>query len=73
MELSFDKKKNLEERIGFVRYYAAWVRKVPNGVWSRQQAALIDSFMENCKNFGMSREKYLEMMEKKKQKHPRSP
>ncbi len=64
MELSFNKKKNQEERIRFVRDYAAWVKKVPNEVWSKQQATLIDSFMENCKNFSMSREKYLEMMDK---------
>jgi secreted Zn-dependent insulinase-like peptidase len=64
MELSFNKKKNQEERIRFIRDYAAWVKKVPNEVWSKQQAALIDSFMENCKNFGMSREKYLKMMDK---------
>lgn len=68
MELSFDKKKNLEERIKFVHKYAAWVKSVPNDVWSRQQAALIDSFMENCKNFNMPQEKYLEMADKREYK-----
>jgi hypothetical protein len=68
MELLFDKKKNMEERINFVHYYAAWVKKVPNDVWSKQQAALIDSFMENSKNFMMSREKYLEMVDKRDHK-----
>lgn len=63
-------KRNIEDRIEFVRFYAAWVRRVPNSVWSRQQAALIDSFMENCKNFGVSREKYLEMMGRKERRQP---
>ncbi len=65
MELKFDKKKNLEEGLKFIHYYAEWVKKVPNEVWSSQQAKLINSFMQNAKNFKMSREKYLEMMEKK--------
>lgn len=65
MELKFDKKKNLEEGLRFIHYYAEWVKKVPNEVWSSQQAKLINSFMQNAKNFKMSREKYLEMMEKK--------
>jgi hypothetical protein len=75
MELSFDKKKNREERIKFVHEYAAWVKKVPNDVWSRQQAVLIDSFMENSKNFMMSREKYLEMVDKREHKRtsPKGP
>lgn len=65
MELKFDKRKNLEEELKFIHYYAEWVKKVPNEVWSSQQARLINSFMQNAKNFKMSREKYLEMMEKK--------
>ena len=65
IELSFDKNKNGEERIKFVRDYAAWVKSVPNEVWGKQQANIIDSFMENSKNFMMSREKYLEMVDKR--------
>lgn len=64
MELKFDKKKNLEERLKFIHYYAEWVKKVPNEVWSKQQAKLVNSFMLNAKNFKMSREKYLQMMRK---------
>jgi hypothetical protein len=66
MELKFDKEKNFEERLQFVRYYAAWVKKVPNEVWSKQQAELINSFMMNACNFKMSREKYLKMVEHKR-------
>ena len=64
MELKFDKKKNFEERLKFIHYYAEWVKKVPNEIWSKQQAELINSFMLNAKNFKMSKEKYLKMMDK---------
>lgn len=66
MELRFDRKKNLEERIKFIHYYADWVKKVPNEVWSAQQAKLINSFMKNAKNFQLSPEEYLEMVDHKK-------
>jgi hypothetical protein len=66
MELRFDRKKNLEERIRFIHYYADWVKKVPNEVWSTQQAKLINSFMTNAKNFQLSPEEYLEMVDRKK-------
>ena len=62
MELKFDKEKNQKERLEFIHYYARWVKSVPNEVWSRQQAELIDSFMLNAKNFNMATEKYLEMV-----------
>ena len=45
MELKFDKKENQKERVEFIHYYAKWVNSVPNEVWSKQQAELIDSFM----------------------------
>ncbi len=65
LELKFDKKKNKDERLKFIRFYAEWVKKVPNEVWSRQQAELINSFMKNARNFKMSKEKYLKMVEHK--------
>lgn len=65
MDLKFDKEKNFEERLQFVRFYASWIKKVPNEVWSKQQAELISSFMMNARNFMMSREKYLKMLNKK--------
>jgi len=64
MELKFDKRENLKERLEFIHFYAEWVKKTPNKVWSKQQADLINSFMLNAKNFKMSREKYLKMMRK---------
>lgn len=59
MELKFDKKQNLEERLRFLRFYVKWVKSVPNEVWSRQQAEFIDSLFDNAKNFSLTPEKYL--------------
>lgn len=59
MELVFDREMNRKERLDFVRRYAAWVREVPNSTWSRQQADLIDAFMQNAENYALSRSQYL--------------
>jgi len=61
MELVFDREKNRQERLAFVREYALWVRRVPNEVWSREQADLIDAFLANAGNYALSRARYLEM------------
>ncbi|MFA5296471.1 MAG: hypothetical protein WC382_13270 [Methanoregulaceae archaeon] len=60
MEFSFDRKTHREERLAFVRSYAAWVKRTPNTEWSRHQAALIDSFMINARNMPLSSRVYLE-------------
>ena len=61
MELRFDREKNRQERLAFVRRYALWVRETPNEIWSREQADLIDAFFENAENFPLSRSEYLRM------------
>jgi len=66
MELSFDKKAHLLERLAFVRQYAAWVKRTPDAEWSRQQAALIDSFIENARNMPLSKENYLKIVDRRK-------
>ena len=66
MELKYDKEGNRRERIEFIHYYAGWVKSVSNEVWSRQQAELIDSFMLNAKNFQMTPERYLEMVDRRR-------
>lgn len=65
MEFRFDKEKNFQERLEFIRYYAEWVLRSENSVWSEQQAKLIDSFMQSAKNFKISKEKYLEMTDRR--------
>jgi len=59
MDSKFDRDKNLKERLNFVRYYAQWVKTVPNEIWSKQQAEFIDSLFDNAKNFSLTPEKYL--------------
>lgn len=66
MELSFDKKAHLQERLAFVRQYAAWVKRTPDAEWSRQQAALVDSFIENARNMPLSKENYLRIVDRRK-------
>jgi hypothetical protein len=66
MELSFDKKAHLQERLMFVRQYAAWVKRTPDAEWSRQQAALVDSFIENARNMPLSKEAYLRIIDGRK-------
>ena len=68
MELKFDKNKNLKERLDFIHYYAKWVKSMPNNVWSKQQAMLINAFMQNCKNFKMNAKEYLKMMETRRKR-----
>ena len=60
MELAYDKIANRKERLAFVRTYAAWVKRTANAEWSRQQAELIDSFVENARNMPLSSSEYLE-------------
>ncbi|MEA1945603.1 MAG: hypothetical protein U9N07_09820 [Euryarchaeota archaeon] len=61
MELKFDREQNLMERLAFIRRYSEWVKSVPNEVWSKQQAMLLNSFLTSSKNFQLDRKKYLLM------------
>jgi len=72
MELAFDRKRNREERLAFVRFYAKWVKSVPNGVWSRQQADLVDSLVEGSRA-EESKEAYLKMVKARKEHGSRRP
>ncbi|MFA5269577.1 MAG: hypothetical protein WC379_16550 [Methanoregula sp.] len=66
MELSFDKKAHLQERLVFIRQYVAWIKRTPDAEWSRQQADLIDSFIENARNMPLSKEAYLRIVDGRK-------
>ncbi|MGA2917694.1 hypothetical protein [Methanoregula sp.] len=71
MELLFDRKENERERLSFVRSYASWVKRTPNAVWSRQQGALVNSFIENARNMPLSSREYLERVAGRKKLLPR--
>jgi len=66
MELSFDRDAHLQERLAFIRQYAAWIKRTPDAEWSRQQADLIDSFIENARNMPLSKEAYLRIVDGRK-------
>lgn len=63
MESGFDRKRNLEERLRFVRWYAEWVKSVPNQEWSAQQAELVDSLFESGVGMPLTPEEYLRLVE----------
>ncbi len=66
MELRFNREQNRMERLTFIRRYSKWVKSVPNEVWSRQQASLINSFLSSSKNFQLDRKEYLAMKSRSK-------
>src|SRR3989344_4236189 len=58
-------KDNKQERMNFVEYWADFVKNNPDKIWSKQQKILIDSQIENARNFKISRKDYLEIKNKK--------
>lgn len=43
-------KRNMKERLWFVRYWANYMKSTPNKVWSKQQALLINSVLKSSSN-----------------------
>ena len=41
-ELEKFKEQNFKERLAFIQFYANWVKKTPNKIWSAQQKTIID-------------------------------
>ena len=41
-------RRDEKERLAFVRFWTNYMKKVPNKVWSRQQAMLVDSILESA-------------------------
>ena len=72
MEFAFDRRANRNERLAFVRDYAAWVKRTPNAEWSRQQAALIDSYFLNARNIPLKPREYLERVTTRARRATRS-
>ena len=54
-------RRNLMERLEFVRYYAQWVKSVSNEIWSKRQAELINALMQSAENFKLSSKDYLKL------------
>ena len=64
MELKFNREQNRMERLAFIRRYSEWVKSVPNEIWSKQQASLLNSFLTSSKDFQLSRSEYLMMKDR---------
>jgi hypothetical protein len=47
-ELEESKKRNIKNRREFVKFYADWIKKTKNEVWSKQQADFINSLLRNA-------------------------
>ena len=45
-EIEKDIERNRAQRLEFVTWYAQWVKRTPNKVWSRQQREMVDSVLE---------------------------
>ena len=63
-ELKEDVEKNKQERLWFVNYWADYVKTHSDKDWSKQQNVLINSMMQNSKNYPLTKEQYLEIKEK---------
>lgn len=59
-------KRDMKERIEFIKRYVEWLKRTPNEVWSRQQAEFINALLENARNFPLSKKEYLKIKEKAK-------
>ncbi len=40
-QLKKDKEDNFRQRLKWIDFYVAWVKKTPNKVWSKQQKKII--------------------------------
>ena len=52
--------KKTNQRIGFVEFWADYIKKTPNKVWSKQQADFINSVLKGA---NQDKELYLKVKE----------
>ena len=45
-EIEQDIERNRAQRLEFVTWYAQWVKRTPNKIWSRQHREMVDSVLE---------------------------
>jgi len=53
-QLEKEKKKNAQERLEFVEFWAEYIRSHSDEEWSKQQNELINSQIKNVKDLGNS-------------------
>ena len=43
-ELVEEKKRNFQQRLEFIDWYAEWLKKTPNKKWSKAQKVVVEQF-----------------------------
>jgi len=71
MSLRFNREENQKERLAFIKRYSEWVKSVPNKIWSKQQAVLINSFLMSSKDFQLDHKECLMVKNCSKTAFPR--
>ena len=56
----FRSKRDMEERLAFIRLYVKRLKENPDEVF-RQQVRLVNSFLKAAKDFPLTREEYLRL------------
>ena len=56
-ELEEKKERNREERLEFIELQVEWLKRTPNAVWSKQQAAFINAVLESAQRSGRRKER----------------
>lgn len=57
----FERKRNFRQRLEFVHFWAAYVKRTPNAVWSKQHTEFINAVLRNA---NQDREVYMRIREK---------
>ena len=53
-------KRDMEERLAFIRFYVKRLRENPDGVF-KEQVSLVNSFLQAAEDFPLTREEYLRL------------
>ncbi|ASJ04541.1 hypothetical protein [Thermococcus barossii] len=56
----FPSKRDMEERLAFIRLYVKWLKENPDEVFS-QQVKLVNSFLKAARDFPLTKEEYLRL------------
>ncbi len=56
----FQSKRDMEERLAFIRFYVEKLRENPDGVF-KEQVKLVNSFLQAAEDFPLTRGEYLKL------------
>ena len=60
-ELEEKKERNRKERLKFIELQVEWLKRTPNAVWSKQQAAFINAVLASAQRSGKGKERRKEV------------